>query len=89
MVDDFGTQVSGVSALAEPARRALYLYVVSQAEPVSRHQAAAGERNFLGEAGDGCPDDLPVWTVDACMRVAESWMGPVWSAVSRAPGRVI
>jgi hypothetical protein len=20
-----------------------------------------GERNFLGEAGDGCPDDLPVW----------------------------
>lgn len=42
MVDDFGTQVSGVSALAEPARRALYLYVASQAEPVSRDQAAAG-----------------------------------------------
>jgi predicted ArsR family transcriptional regulator len=42
VADDFGTQVSGVSALAEPARRALYLYVVSQAEPVSRDQAAAG-----------------------------------------------
>jgi predicted ArsR family transcriptional regulator len=42
VADDFGTQVCGVSALAEPARRALYLYVVSQAEPVSRNQAAAG-----------------------------------------------
>ena len=42
MVDDFAAQVSGVSALAEPARRALYLYVVAQPEPVSRDQAAAG-----------------------------------------------
>lgn len=42
MADDFVSQVSGISALAEPARRALYLYVVSQAEPVSRDQAAAG-----------------------------------------------
>ncbi|MGH3766704.1 MAG: helix-turn-helix transcriptional regulator [Pseudonocardiaceae bacterium] len=42
MADDFGTQVRGVSALAEPARRALYLYVVSQAESVSRDQAAEG-----------------------------------------------
>jgi predicted ArsR family transcriptional regulator len=41
-VDDFVAQVSGVSALAEPARRALYLYVVAQSEPVSRDQAAAG-----------------------------------------------
>jgi predicted ArsR family transcriptional regulator len=41
-VDDFVAQVSGVSALAEPARRALYLYVVAQSEPISRDQAAAG-----------------------------------------------
>jgi predicted ArsR family transcriptional regulator len=41
-VDDFIAQVSGVSALAEPARRDLYLYVVAQLEPVSRDQAAAG-----------------------------------------------
>jgi predicted ArsR family transcriptional regulator len=41
-VDDFLAQVSGVSALAEPARRELYLYVVAQLEPVSRDQAAAG-----------------------------------------------
>jgi predicted ArsR family transcriptional regulator len=41
-VDDFAAQVSGVGALAEPARRALYLYVVAQPEPVSRDQAATG-----------------------------------------------
>ena len=41
-MDDFAAQVSGVGALAEPARRALYLYVVAQSEPVSRDQAAAG-----------------------------------------------
>jgi predicted ArsR family transcriptional regulator len=41
-VDDFAAQVSGVSALAEPARRELYLYVVAQLEPVGRDQAAAG-----------------------------------------------
>ncbi|MGD9525384.1 MAG: helix-turn-helix transcriptional regulator [Pseudonocardia sp.] len=41
-MDDLVAQVSGVSALAEPARRALYLYVVAQPEPVSRDQAAAG-----------------------------------------------
>jgi predicted ArsR family transcriptional regulator len=41
-VDDFAAQVSGVGALAEPARRALYRYVVAQPEPVSRDQAAAG-----------------------------------------------
>jgi predicted ArsR family transcriptional regulator len=40
--DDFTAQVVRVSALAEPARRALYLFVVAQAEPVSRDQAAAG-----------------------------------------------
>jgi predicted ArsR family transcriptional regulator len=41
-LDDFVAQVSGVSALAEPARRALYLYVAAQPESVSRDQAAAG-----------------------------------------------
>jgi predicted ArsR family transcriptional regulator len=40
--DDFVSQVSGVSALAEPARRALYLYVAAQPEAVSRDQAAEG-----------------------------------------------
>ena len=42
MADDFVTQVASVSALAEPARRALYLFVVAQPGPVSRDQAAAG-----------------------------------------------
>ncbi|MEU7817457.1 helix-turn-helix domain-containing protein [Pseudonocardia sp. NPDC049154] len=42
MDDDFVAQVSGVGALAEPLRRALYLYVVAQPQPVSRDQAAAG-----------------------------------------------
>jgi predicted ArsR family transcriptional regulator len=42
MTEDFASQVEGVGALAEPARRALYLYVVAQPESVSRDQAAAG-----------------------------------------------
>ncbi|HEX2299940.1 MAG TPA: helix-turn-helix domain-containing protein, partial [Pseudonocardiaceae bacterium] len=41
-LDDFVSQVSRVSALAEPARRALYLYVAAQPEAVSRDQAAEG-----------------------------------------------
>ena len=41
-MDEFTAQVSGVGALVEPARRALYRYVVAQPEPVSRDQAAAG-----------------------------------------------
>jgi predicted ArsR family transcriptional regulator len=40
--DDFAASVSGVSALAEPLRRRLYLYVVAQPEPVGRDQAATG-----------------------------------------------
>ena len=40
--DDFASQVEGVGALAEPVRRALYLFVVAQEGPVSRDQAAAG-----------------------------------------------
>lgn len=42
MAKDFAAQVTGVGALAEPARRALYLYVVAQPAPVSREQAAEG-----------------------------------------------
>ena len=42
MSDRFEAGVSGVSALAEPARRALYLYVAAQPGPVSRDQAAEG-----------------------------------------------
>lgn len=40
--DTFAASVSGVSALAEPLRRRLYLYVVAQPDPVGRDQAAAG-----------------------------------------------
>jgi predicted ArsR family transcriptional regulator len=39
--DDFAHRVSGVAALAEPSRRRLYAYVVSQPQPVSRDQASA------------------------------------------------
>jgi len=38
--DDLADQVAGVGALAEPVRRALYLFVAAQADPVSREQAA-------------------------------------------------
>lgn len=38
---DFDSRVSSIAALAEPVRRALYLYVVGQPEPVGREQAAA------------------------------------------------
>ncbi|HXQ90387.1 MAG TPA: helix-turn-helix domain-containing protein [Acidimicrobiales bacterium] len=39
---DFEEAVTAVAALAEPARRALYGFVVAQPEPVSREQAASG-----------------------------------------------
>jgi predicted ArsR family transcriptional regulator len=39
--EDFAASVSGVSALAEPLRRRLYLYVVAQPDAVGRDQAAA------------------------------------------------
>ena len=38
----FDQRVRSVAALADPVRRVLYQYVVAQAEPVSREQAAAG-----------------------------------------------
>jgi predicted ArsR family transcriptional regulator len=41
-VDDFTAQVNRVGALADPARRALYRYVVEQHAPVGRDAAAAG-----------------------------------------------
>lgn len=40
MTDAFADQVTGVGALAEPVRRALYRFVVAQPAPVSREQAA-------------------------------------------------
>jgi predicted ArsR family transcriptional regulator len=40
MADDLAQQVEGIGALAEPARRSLYLYVAAQPDAVSREQAA-------------------------------------------------
>ncbi|HTK15109.1 MAG TPA: helix-turn-helix domain-containing protein [Acidimicrobiia bacterium] len=40
--DGFDARVNGIAALGEPVRRALYKYVVAQAGPVSRDQAATG-----------------------------------------------
>jgi predicted ArsR family transcriptional regulator len=40
--DDFDTRVEGIAALGEPVRRALYRFVVAQAGPVSRAEAAEG-----------------------------------------------
>ncbi|HLN78384.1 MAG TPA: helix-turn-helix domain-containing protein [Nocardioidaceae bacterium] len=40
MVDDFAARVTGLGALAEPARRALYEFVVAQPDAVSRDEAA-------------------------------------------------
>lgn len=42
MNDEFDTQVSGIGALAEPSRRALYRYVASQPAAVGREQVAEG-----------------------------------------------
>ena len=42
MVDEFAVQVASVGALAEPCRRALYLFVAAHADAVSREQAAEG-----------------------------------------------
>ena len=39
---DFDAQVTGIGALSDPTRRALYQYVVAQPGPVSRDQAAMG-----------------------------------------------
>lgn len=40
MSNELADQVAGVGALVEPARRALYLFVASQPDAVSREQAA-------------------------------------------------
>jgi predicted ArsR family transcriptional regulator len=42
MTSDFDDQVTGIGALSDPTRRALYQYVVAQPGPVSRDQAATG-----------------------------------------------
>jgi predicted ArsR family transcriptional regulator len=41
-VEDFAARVTGIAALGEPVRRDLYRFVVAQAEPVSRDEAATG-----------------------------------------------
>jgi predicted ArsR family transcriptional regulator len=41
VTDDFAQRLGTIGALAEPARRELYLYIAAQTEPVSRDQAAA------------------------------------------------
>ena len=40
--DGIGEDLAGLAGLAEPTRRALYLYVLDQDSPVSRDEAAAG-----------------------------------------------
>ena len=42
MSDRLSEQAAGIGALAEPVRRALYLFVVAAGDAVSREQAAAG-----------------------------------------------
>lgn len=42
MAADFAERVSGIATLAEPARRALYEYVIAQPDAVGREQAAEG-----------------------------------------------
>jgi len=39
---DFDAQITGIAALGEPVRRALYRYVAEQAGPVNRDKAAKG-----------------------------------------------
>jgi predicted ArsR family transcriptional regulator len=40
MRDDLDRDIAGIGALADPARRSLYLYVAAQPEPVGREDAA-------------------------------------------------
>ena len=42
MTDELGASAAGIGALAEPVRRALYRFVVAQADAVGREQAADG-----------------------------------------------
>jgi predicted ArsR family transcriptional regulator len=42
VTSEFDAQVTGIGALSDPTRRALYRYVVAQPAPVNRDQAAAG-----------------------------------------------
>lgn len=50
MTDRLSEQAASIGALAEPLRRDLYAYVVSQPEPVSREQAAEGVQVALHTA---------------------------------------
>jgi predicted ArsR family transcriptional regulator len=58
--EDFVAAVTGIGALVEPARRALYLYASAQPGPVSREQAAEAcglleveYRRLSGRSGPG------------------------------------
>jgi predicted ArsR family transcriptional regulator len=42
VTDELATSAAGIGALAEPARRALYLFVAAQPDAVSRERAADG-----------------------------------------------
>ena len=42
MTSDFDAQLTGIGALSDPTRRALYRFVVAQPSPVNRDQAAEG-----------------------------------------------
>jgi predicted ArsR family transcriptional regulator len=48
---DLGSQVTGVAALADPTRRALYEYVVTRGGPVGREEAASAVGLAVSTAG--------------------------------------
>ena len=61
----FDTDVAGIASLAEPSRRALYLYVQAQGSAVSRDEAAAGvgvPRHVVKFHLDKLVDDGPLET---------------------------
>ena len=71
--NDFDAQVTGVAALGEPIRRALYRFLMGQERAVSRDQAAAGV---------GVPRHVAKFHLD---RLEED--GLVEAEFSRPPGR--
>lgn len=70
---DFDTNVASIAALAEPVRRALYEYVISQPEPVGREQAATAV---------GVPHHVAKFNLD---KLEEE--GLLEAEFSRPPGR--
>lgn len=72
-MEDFERRVTSIAALAEPVRRALYRFVVRQAAPVSRDEAAEGV---------GVPRHVAKFNLD---KLAED--GLLETEFSRPPGR--